>query len=100
MVGVMDKANKTDNDIADARLRDVVMARVKAAGGVVELDGEQLIRRSVLREVLSTVTDEIVAGMRSGLMADHPDDTELELAIDEVARRIQATVATLVPTRN
>jgi hypothetical protein len=31
-----------------------------------------LIRRRILREVLESVTEEIIADMQAGLMADHP----------------------------
>jgi hypothetical protein len=75
-----------------------LMARVRARGGIVTLDGHELVVRSVLRQVLNEYTDAVAADMRARLAPQLGPGGEA--AIDEAARRIEATIAEMLPALN
>ncbi len=74
-------------------LPDMVFARCAAAGGLVEVDGEMFVRRSVLRAAFRETLDE-------WLDAEIQLNDQAEVELDAMRRRLEAAFDRILPAYN
>jgi hypothetical protein len=93
----MEAINMIDNQ----RLSSAIKREVAARGGIVVMNGRQMIKtdiaRSVIRDFLAGFFDEARKKLPATISADALAERKLFVELDESARRLEKVITELLP---